>query len=170
LSFKLAKRFIDPKTEVWTEIECPFGWLSLCAHGDRLREIAFGKKVTGSEKSDDHPIFKETLRQLQTYFSDPSTTFSLPLELTGTEFCRRVWQSLTDIPLGQTRSYGELARALDTGPRAVAAGCRSNHWPIIIPCHRVVAIRNLGGYCGQLSGPLIEIKRWLLKHEGCAID
>ncbi len=103
---------------------------------------------------------------LAAYFRDPDIAFECELAEQGTAFCYRVWQALLEIPPGQVRTYGELARQLGTFPRAVAAACRANPYPIIIPCHRAVARSGRGGYCGQSHGAALEIKRWLLRHEG----
>jgi len=84
----------------------------------------------------------------------------------GTPFQLRVWWALLNIPLGSTVTYGELARQLRASPRALAAACRANPCPVLIPCHRVVAQNGLGGYAGAGTGPLLAVKRWLLCHEG----
>lgn len=112
------------------------------------------------------PQLKEACQQLRAYFDDPRWPFSLPLMNQGSAYQQRVWQALRSIPPGEVRSYGQLARELNSGPRAVAGACRANEIPIVIPCHRVVAGQGIGGYCGRLSGPFLEIKRWLLQHEG----
>ncbi len=106
------------------------------------------------------------LDQLQCYLEQPLMTFSLVLRPTGTPFQHRVWEALVAIPPGHVETYGSLARGLGSGPRAVAAACRANPFPIMIPCHRVVAAKGLGGYCGHTEGPWLEMKRWLLTHEG----
>ena len=62
-------------------------------------------------------------------------------------------------------TYGEIAEAIHSGPRAVGNACRHNPIPIIIPCHRVVKKGGIGGYCGSLSGKEIQQKDWLLRHE-----
>ena len=64
------------------------------------------------------------------------------------------------------RTYGELAKLLNTSAQAVGNACRENPIPIIIPCHRVVSRASLGGYCGKTSGSKIQIKTWLLQNEG----
>ena len=74
--------------------------------------------------------------------------------------------SRAPIPPGEVRTYGDLARSLGSGPRAVAGALRANPWPLLIPCHRIVGHQNLGGYCGHTDGPYLGIKRWLLLHEG----
>lgn len=106
---------------------------------------------------------------LMAYFADPRSAFHVPLELHGTAHQRKVWQALQAIPIGTTRSYGELARQLASSPRAVGQACRNNPIPIVIPCHRVVASGGTGGYSGATTGPELAIKRWLLSHEGVPV-
>ena len=100
------------------------------------------------------------------YFTCPRHVFQCRLALRGTPFCRRVWRALLEIPPGRVSTYGELAFLLGTSPRAVAAACRANPYPVVVPCHRVVAKTGPGGYCGQVVGKWLDLKRWLLKHEG----
>lgn len=126
-------------------------------------DIASGKSLRQRQYTFD-PIYKE----LQAYFANPHHHFTLPLQLNGTSFQRQVWRAMQRIPAGQTRTYGEIAQALQSSPRAVGNACRANPIPIIIPCHRVVAANGLGGYSGQTHGRQIDIKRWLLAHEGVA--
>lgn len=104
--------------------------------------------------------------QLDAYFRSGSAGFDLPIELSGTPFQRRVWAALRAIPSGRTVTYGELARKLGTSARAVGGACRANPCPIVVPCHRVVATDGLGGFAGDTSGRKLEVKRWLLRHEG----
>ena len=112
-------------------------------------------------------LAKETVRQLCAYLKDPQFVFSLPLAPTGTAFQRRVWQGISAIHSGKTRTYGELAAAIHSGPRAVGNACGANPYPLVVPCHRVVAAnRGLGGFARQRGGFLLEVKRWLLAHEG----
>ena len=109
-------------------------------------------------------------RQLAHYFKDGGGAFDLPLDPKGTAFQRRLWSLLRVIPAGQTRTYGDLARELGSAPRAVGQACRANPLPIVIPCHRVVGARGLGGFAGDTSGRRLAVKRWLLRHEGVAVD
>lgn len=150
-------------------IAAPFGQISVSVQGDLLIGIDF---VTGprAECIPHNPVLREAARQLARYFESSAARFDLPLRLNGTAYRERVWQALVDIPAGSSETYGSLARRLGSGARAIAAACRANAFPIIIPCHRVVAVQGLGGYCGQISGPFLEIKHWLLRHEGCALD
>ena len=108
----------------------------------------------------------ETVRQIRAYLADPAQAFALPMALTGTVFQRRVREQIAAIPRHETRSYGEIARALHSAPRAVGQACGANPFPLLIPCHRVVAADGgLGGFARQRGGFLLDVKRWLLAHE-----
>lgn len=114
-----------------------------------------------------HPVLRETIRQLDAYFAGHLHRFDLPLEPTGTQFQRQVWAALQEIPYGETRSYGDLAREVGRagGARAVGQANRNNPIGVIVPCHRVVAADgSLGGYAGGL-----DRKRRLLALEGVRI-
>ena len=113
------------------------------------------------------PLAAEFVRQLHAYLADPAYRFDLPLRVAGTPFQRRVWQQIAAIPYRQTRSYGDLARALHNAPRAVGQACGANPYPLVVPCHRVVAADGgLGGFARSRGGFLLDVKRWLLAHEG----
>ena len=106
-------------------------------------------------------------RQIERYLTDAEFRFSLPLAPAGTPFRRRVWDTLSQIPIGESRTYGELARRLHTAPRAIGGACGANPIALVIPCHRVVGTQgSLGGFMGVTQGNPIAIKRWLLAHEG----
>jgi methylated-DNA-[protein]-cysteine S-methyltransferase len=112
------------------------------------------------------PLAKEAVRQLRAWLKDPAFEFGLPLAPAGTDFQRRVWRQIAAIPRGETRSYGDLARALRSAPRPVGGACGANPYPVVVPCHRVVAANgSLGGFNRQRGGFLLEVKRWLLDHE-----
>ena len=115
-----------------------------------------------------HPsdtLNKSIVTQLANYFINPVFKFDLDVCLSGTTFQKNVWLALQDIPSGETLTYGELAKQLDTSARAIGQACRTNPVPVIIPCHRIVAANHLGGYAGATEGKLMEIKTWLLQHE-----
>ncbi len=108
----------------------------------------------------------ETVRQLHSYLADADFAFGLPLRPSGTPFQRRVWALITAIPNHQTRSYGDLAKALHNAPRAVGQACGANPFPLVVPCHRVIATGGgLGGFARHGGGFLLDVKRWLLAHE-----
>ncbi|GAB4290460.1 MAG: methylated-DNA--[protein]-cysteine S-methyltransferase [Thiohalomonadaceae bacterium] len=102
---------------------------------------------------------------VQAYFASPRLSLALPLAAGGTPFQQRVWQVLQAIPPGQPCSYGALAVQLGSSARAVAAACRANPLPLLIPCHRVVAAHGTGGYMGATDGAPLRLKKWLLDHE-----
>ncbi|AJP49687.1 cysteine methyltransferase [Rugosibacter aromaticivorans] len=111
-------------------------------------------------------LAKEAVRQFNAWFADPAFVFGLPLAPAGTPFQRRVWEAIAAIPSGDTQSYGALATQIGSGPRAVGNACGANPYPLVVPCHRVIAAdRGLGGFARQRGGFLLEVKRWLLQHE-----
>ena len=107
-------------------------------------------------------------KQINEYFQLTRTQFDLPIDVTGTEFQEKVWRQVDKIAYGESLTYGEIAKAIHSGPRAVGNACRKNPIPIIIPCHRVVKKTGMGGYCGSLAGKEIQQKDWLLRHESNA--
>lgn len=109
---------------------------------------------------------RRVARELTGYFEDGTRPFRLDVVPAGTDFQQRVWRALQAIPPGQTRTYGELARQLGSGPRAVGNACRNNPVSVVVPCHRVVAVSGPGGYSGHMAGVPLRRKRWLLAHEG----
>lgn len=118
------------------------------------------------EVSPKNALALEAARQLYAYLDDPECRFSLPLRPSGTFFQRRVWDQIVAIPCHQTRSYGEVAKALRNAPRAVGQACGANPFPLIVPCHRVIAADGkLGGFARNGGGFLLDVKRWLLAHE-----
>lgn len=112
-------------------------------------------------------LAKEVTRQCKAYFKDPAWQFALPTKPMGTEHQKKVWARIQEIPVGKTRTYGELAKIVQSGPRAVGTACGANPFPLIAPCHRVVSAQGIGGFMKENSPGLYrQIKLWLLKHEG----
>jgi methylated-DNA-[protein]-cysteine S-methyltransferase len=111
-------------------------------------------------------LAREAARQLADYFAAPDFPFDLPLRLDGTPYRRRVWSAIRAIPPGATHTYGDLAAALASAPRAVGQAVGDNPLPIVVPCHRVVGRQGLGGFAHASNGYTMDIKRWLLRHEG----
>lgn len=149
----------------------PLGDLELVASRDGLRAILWpadaerdrARVDLGARSTGASAILDAVVEQLDEYFAGERTTFDLPLDPVGTEFQRTVWQSLTDIPYGETTSYGKQAAAIGrpSSVRAVAAANGKNPISIVVPCHRVVgADGSLTGFAGGL-----ESKAWLLEHE-----
>lgn len=118
-------------------------------------------------KSPKNELAQEAVRQCKAYLRDPSHHFDLPLKPSGTPHQQKVWGSILEIPLGLTRTYGELAHLIRSGPRAVGTACGANPYPLIVPCHRVVSAQGIGGFMKENTpGFYRQIKIWLLKHEG----
>lgn len=107
-------------------------------------------------------------RQLDDYFSGRLNSFHHPISTQGSAFEQRVWQAIANIPAGEIRTYQSIANALGSHPRAVGRACAKNPLPLVVPCHRVVAKRGLGGFSSGGDRALM-IKRWLLRHEGAQL-
>lgn len=149
----------------------PLGPLLLVAGEHGLRRILLpecGAAATpAADWQRDDAALATARGQLEAYFAGQRRTFDLPLAPEGTAFQLAVLKALAEIPYGQTRSYGEIARRLGrpTASRAVGAANGRNPLAIVLPCHRVIGSDgSLTGYAGGL-----DAKRWLLRHEGAAI-
>ena len=143
------------------EVNTPIGKLGIKITNDKLTNIEMCSPLPLGEGLGVRVVREQLLQ----YFKNPKHKFDLPLDPEGTEFQKRVWRALCEIPSGTTKTYGELAKELNTSPRAVGNACRCNPIPIVIPCHRVVAKNSLGGFGGERQGKLMDIKKWLLQHE-----
>lgn len=167
---------LDP----WRLVGSPLGPLGLLATEKGLCRLDFDpperlsqtdlQRFGAASAGTDGPseILDRAERWLGLYFDrqqpDPG---DVPLDLQGTDFERRVWSALLEIPAGRTDTYGALARrlALPNGARAVGAAAGRNPVGILVPCHRLIGANGqLTGYAGGL-----ERKRWLLHHEGALL-
>ena len=146
----------------------PLGMIGVRATGANIFSIDVDCSEAAQSDSTD-PQTEEIAYAFERYFRSAHADFGLTVNPQGTEFQKRVWQALQQIPAGQVETYGSLAKRLGSSPRAVGNACRNNPVPIIIPCHRVVSAGGLGGYSGATSGKLLDIKKWLLRHEGVAV-
>jgi methylated-DNA-[protein]-cysteine S-methyltransferase len=104
-------------------------------------------------------------RQFKQYWQSPGKLINIKLLKQGSAYRHQVWAELCKIPFGETMTYSALAGKIDSSARAVGNACRDNPYPVIIPCHRVVSVSGIGGYCGQTTGNLMEIKYKLLAFE-----
>ena len=149
-------------------VESPVGRLALEADGDTLTGVRWAS--AGERARDDSnraPVLKEARHQLERYFARKLNAFDLPLAARGTAFQKSVWKMMTEIPYGETATYGGMAMALGSGPRAVGMACGRNPIPIIVPCHRVLGS---GGKEGGFSGGRgLPTKRKLLAIEGVVL-
>lgn len=146
------------------KLAAPFAVLGIRVLGEALTGIDY-LPLGIATLAPQNRLADKVCEQLLAYIADPGFEFSLPYELNGTAYQRRVWKAIAKIPGGHTLTYSDIARRIDSGPRAVGAACGANRIPIVIPCHRVVAKNGLGGFMNSRSGAPLEIKRWLLKHE-----
>ena len=148
------------------------GNLVLEFNGDKLLSASLDKKTIVSkqslslDKNTHSSQIKSVMKKVNSYFSSAISLNSIPIDAQGTPFQKSVWHELSKIPLGETRTYGDIAKKLNSSPRAVGNACRKNPIAIIVPCHRVVSAKGLGGYAGETEGKQLNIKRWLLQHEG----
>lgn len=136
------------------------------ADDDESLEAALRKEFPQAEQSRDFGPLSEWV-EIVTRVVDggsPNSDVQLPLDVRGTAFQRRVWETLRQIPQGETRTYSEVAKEIGqpSAARAVANACAKNPTPIVVPCHRVV--RNDGSLGGYALG--VERKKKLLKQEG----
>ncbi len=137
-----------------------FGPLTLTEAAGEITRVSWA----GTPGPAPTPLLAEAAAQLSGYFAGRRTAFDLPLRF-GDGFQADVLRALSAIPFGETRSYGDLAKALGVTAQAVGQACGANRLPILIPCHRVLATGGLGGYSAPGG---IETKVALLRHEGAA--
>ncbi|MDB5665813.1 MAG: methylated-DNA--[protein]-cysteine S-methyltransferase [Cypionkella sp.] len=112
----------------------------------------------------DSPLLVEAIGQLTAYFERRLTRFDLPLEY-GSGFAEQVRRAMAAIPYGETRAYGDLAREIGAPAQAIGQACGANPIPVLIPCHRILAAKGLGGFSAKGG---VESKVFLLKLEGAA--
>jgi methylated-DNA-[protein]-cysteine S-methyltransferase len=152
-------------------VSAPFGAIGIRTEQqggqNRLRELVY-LPPHYEDKAPLDAIAEQAASQVARYFEDPDFHFDLPLYEAGTEFQRRVWERIVAIPRGSVRTYGQLAKLLESHPRAVGQACGANWFPLVIPCHRVTASGGLGGFAStdDENGFHLSVKRWLLRHEG----
>ncbi|MFZ2405113.1 MAG: methylated-DNA--[protein]-cysteine S-methyltransferase [Methylobacter sp.] len=103
--------------------------------------------------------------ELNQYWQNPDKRISIKLLKQGSAYRNQVWAALCQIPFGETITYSALAKRIGSSARAVGNACRDNPYALFIPCHRVVSISGMGGYCGQTEGDLMAVKHKLLEFE-----
>jgi len=151
--------------------DSPIGPLLIAEENGHIVEISFMeadtrakfRQVERPQQSNDAVVATACIRELEAYFAGKLHTFTVPIKLNGTDFRKRVWAALMDIPYGQTISYKDLAHNIGQPSAMRAVGGANNHNPIsiIVPCHRVIgADGSLTGYGGGLGN-----KTFLLDHE-----
>ena len=157
---------IESDSEFDALFRAPFAVLGIRTNGESLTALEYlPLDISPSEPKS--RLAREVIRQIACYLANPSHRFDLPLQVRGSEFRKRVWEVMCTIPPGRTLTYGEVARRIDSAPRAVGGACGDNRIPLIIPCHRVVARDGIGGFMHATGDRQTGIKRWLLEHEAC---
>ena len=149
-------------------IKTPFAHLALVLDDGDLVAIDF-ISASAKEIRPETAQAKDIVRQIRDYCQRSVRKFDVKLRLQGTDFQKSVWREMQKIPSGKVKTYGDLAKILNTSPRAVGNACRKNPVPLIVPCHRIVAAGGIGGYGGVTSGRVLNIKRQLLQHEGLTL-
>jgi methylated-DNA-[protein]-cysteine S-methyltransferase len=146
-------------------LNTPIGMLIVSAKDATVCSIRLAKanEQPVAQENETQPVLKRAVRELHEYFAGERTEFTFPMDGAGTPFQKSVWQALLQIPFGETRTYGEIASAVENpkGSRAVGMACNKNPIMIAVPCHRVV------GAGGKLTGYAYgtELKQTLLDLE-----
>lgn len=138
------------------------GLIQITSSEDAITGIDFVENE--AEATEIPPVLQEAYNQLDEYFQGERKDFDLELHIEGTDFQKKVWKALTDIPYGKVVSYKDIAIAIgnEKAVRAVGNSNNKNKIAIVIPCHRVIGSNGkLVGYAGGL-----HFKEWLLEHEG----
>lgn len=153
--------------KLYTYHESLVGQLLIAGTRDAVTEIWFptetGLNALQDEWQRDDAAFATVTTQLSEYFAGERTQFSVQIDLAGSDFQKKVWGVLQDIPYGTTISYGETAKRMGNpkASRAVGGANNANPIPIIVPCHRVIgADSSMTGFGGGLN-----IKKALLALE-----
>ncbi|WML34538.1 methylated-DNA--[protein]-cysteine S-methyltransferase [Clostridium sp. OS1-26] len=140
------------------------GKIGIAENGIAITNLYFNEKTLPSDAEVvETDLLKEAGQQLLDYLSGKRKEFELPLSPVGTDFQQTVWKALQEIPYGETRSYGEIAKSINQPKAARAVGMANNKNPILIfiPCHRVIGANgSLVGYAGGM-----EVKKYLLAVE-----
>lgn len=137
----------------------PLGPLTLREAGGRIVALDWA-----AAEPDETPLLREAAAQLLAYFDSRLTQFDLALDF-GSGLQEKVRRVMADIPFGQTLTYGDIARKVGASAQAVGQACGANPIPILIPCHRVLGAKTLGGFSAKGG---VETKVWLLRHEHAA--
>lgn len=150
-------------------LSAPFGKIGVRTDGARIRAIVYlPGHVEGLAPAD--ALTQRLAAQLAAYYDDPDAVFDVPLAAAGSAFQQRVWQAICAVPRGATTTYGTIADTIGAMPRAVGQACGQNPFPILVPCHRVVSARGIGGFSHHAEdGFYLDVKRWLLRHEGAML-
>ena len=139
----------------------PIGRVEITGDETRLHAIRIGAG-SGVTSNGVASVVRRAREQIEQWFAGERTTFDLPLAPAATPRGAALRDGIVSVGYGETASYGALARLLASSPRAVGQACARNPFPLVVPCHRILAAGRLGAYSAG-EGPLT--KQWLLDHE-----
>ena len=148
--------------------ETKIGKIGIRENGKYITDIIFSKSEEKTDNINETELIKAAFKQIKEYLDGDRKYFDLPIELMGTEFQKKVWNELRNIPYGQTKTYKDIALAIknEKACRAIGNANNKNPLPIIIPCHRVIGSNGkLVGYSGGL-----DIKEKLLNIENIEVN
>ncbi|MEG3616941.1 methylated-DNA--[protein]-cysteine S-methyltransferase [Magnetovibrio sp. PR-2] len=147
-------------------LKSPLGDLTVFEVEGQIVALDWGHGLDTPRKTD-NPVLNRVAAALQLYFKSGKESFrTLPLDPGGTEHQRAVWKAMQAIEAGETKTYGAIAKEINSSSQAVGMACGANPMPILIPCHRVVAQNGLGGYSADGG---VETKATLLRLEGARL-
>lgn len=147
-------------------VRAPFGGIGVRVADGAVTELVYVPRSVKPQAAQ-AGLARRTALQIEAYLGNGAFRFDLPLALRGSEFQQRVWREIAAIPAGSTLTYGEVARLIRSAPRAVGQACGANWFPLVVPCHRVLAAGGIGGFARHDAGGFhLDVKRWLLCHEG----
>jgi len=144
-------------------LNTPIGFLEVCTKNHQL--VSIGRANVRKNMILDQnlsPFAQSIKQQIYNYFQGKLKSFNIPLRLEGTVKQKKVWKALYNTPYGKTKTYGQIALELNflNGARFIGQCCAKNPCLIIVPCHRILAQKNLGGFVLGLKA-----KKYLLKLE-----
>lgn len=143
------------------QLMTPIGAVVVTADDQHLLGVKI-KSQTGNFGGTDHPILRNALAQLESWFGGQSSDFDLPFAPLDSEEGEKLRFAIAAIPYGQTQTYGAIAKEHTSAARAVGQACKTNPYPIIIPCHRVISTQGPEYYS---AGQGARTKGWLIDFE-----
>jgi len=150
-------------------------WVESCSGGEDVASLQtpagpltiYSRQgvITKTDWELDACLNRSCEHELSQYWQNPGKRINIKLLKQGSAYRNQVWAELCQIPFGETITYSALAQKIGSSARAVGNACRDNPYALFIPCHRVVSVSGMGGYCGQTDGDLMTIKYKLLEFE-----
>ena len=163
-----SRALIEPAA-FFRRIDTPIGRIEVVGDSDAITAVTIetdGHLPHDGMRERGNRVTGRAAKQLREYFVGTRHRFDVPIRLVGSEFQKSVWNALSAISFGEVTSYGDIGRATGRpiAGRAVGGAIRANRIPLLVPCHRVLAVG--GRITGYSQGRGIPTKAWLLDHEG----